>query len=323
MFATIGKCDDRLIPFDDFFISMETNGARNHNRGFSSLYVMLFVERSKSIPKGRISSEILCLQFENNKQRFTARDIEVLTMGCLAAGRGEEFMQLSIDTGYGHTVFETVKRGDLWVVQVNRGDKVVFFNHTEGEKVRKALREVDIGEAWYEKLLTDKKMPQPEQDLRAPMVASLRFKSPVGLVEGRGLVIEHSLSVNIDRGEARYGVSRKLRLRHNANGFTSSNGRGVERFLENIAKVLESSKKGEALEIDSSKGGLKYTVKTNLVKKGADVVLLDRFLIKNRPRTVHFDQEDLIEIKKINTAYEARKQWFKKHEAWFFTPRNK
>ena len=319
MFATIGKCDDRLIPFDDFFISMETNGARNHNRGFSSLYVMLFVERSKSIPKGRITSEVLCFQFENNKQNFTAKDIELLMEACVAAKRGEEFMQLSIDAENGNTVFESIKRGHLWLVQVNRGDKVVFFDSAEGAKVKKAIREVDIGEAWFERLLTIKKVWPPGLDMRPPIVASLSFGSPAGIVEGRGLIIEHSLLANFERGKTRYRVSRKLKLRHNATRSTSSNGGRVERFLEDIEKVLESSKKGEALEIDSLKDRLKYTIKTNLFKKEADVVILDSVLRKKRSLTAHFDQEDLIEIKKINKAYEAKKQWFEKHEALFLT----
>ena len=70
--------DDRLIPFDDFHLSVDTNWRAEKAGKGDALKVHVEVSRSAEDPVGSARTEVYCFGFDSDKREFSVSDLATL-----------------------------------------------------------------------------------------------------------------------------------------------------------------------------------------------------------------------------------------------------
>ena len=313
-----------LIPFDEFYVSVETNDWRARREEGVSLNVSVRVSRSAENPEGSISVDVNCFEFEAGQRMLPDADIEAFLAAGDAAREGEAFRDVVTTKTYRgdkETIYEVVEVEGKKMIRMSRGEGRAEFLPAEAVKVREALARARAGEAWFKKLLSDDEMPVPIDGARPPQAKGYYLDSSVGTVSGRGIGYEISVAANSFRSAPRYHVNHQLCLYSPEGRLNGSlSGVWVAGLLQKVSAALDAAVAGKAYSFKSGEDeGRAYTVTANLKTKEADVVLIPGEFFKGRDaERGFFGVAQLAEIRKLIDDCDDRIKWFQANEHLFF-----
>ncbi len=310
-----GAAEERLIPFDDFYIHVGIN--EQAGPASDKLRVMVRLEKSSRMPQGSTVIEVSCPDFASQNKTLEITEVADFLAACKAAANGQEYHKV-VRTGFDKTVYEVVKVSDRTRVSVLRGRQVIFAPE-DGARLKEALAKALLAEEWYRLLLRERTLPAKTAEARPPKAASIYLRSKVGAVPCDGLTYEMSLTNFGRTTDLHEFVMHGLRF---GRGSGSSSGVWVKSLLEQVALALQAAEKNAAFAFESPPTGTQeasFAVKANLMTHRADVSLAPgKFFGKNSQVEGSFGVEELAAIRELAEQGEARAKWFKEHEAWFF-----
>ena len=315
----------RLIPFDHFYVSVETNDWLNQSDEGPHLNVTIRVSRDAGDPNGSTSVEVNCYEFDADQRMLPEADLKAFLEAGDAAGNGKDFrkeVMTKTFRGERKTLYEVVSVDGKEVIRMSRGEKKVEFMPGEADRVRHALEQARSGEAWFKKLLSDEKIPSANPEAKPPQANGYYLSSSIGRISGRGIGYEISVFSHTFGRAPHYGIEHMLCLYSEdgeLNGTLS--GGWVARLLQKISIALDAVKAGRAYSFKSGEDeGQSYTVTANLDTKEADLVLHpDNFFNNRNAEKGHFGESQLAEIRKLIDGCDERIKWFKANEHLFFT----
>jgi len=314
-----------LIPFENFYVSVETNDWLNRRGEGDRLNVSVRVSRSAEDPKGATSVDINCFEFKAGQRMLPDADLKALLAAGDAAQEGKEFKEVvTTKTFRGHieTIYEVVDIDGNKVVRMSRGEDKAEFLPNEAAKVRVALARARSGEAWYKKLLFDDVLPIPKEEARAPQSKGYHLNTSIGTVSGRGIGYEVSVTSHSFGRAPKYNVTHGLCL-YSVDGQLNGtlSGGWVEGLFQKITEALEAVNVGKNYSFKSAEDeGRSYSVTANLKTKEADIVLKPGKFFKGRDaERGHFGHTQLAEIKKLIKDCDQRIDWFQANQHMFFT----
>ncbi len=313
-----------LIPFNNFFVSVETKDWLNQREEGARLNVTVRVSRSAEEPKGSTSIDVDCYEFEAGQRMLSDADIKAFLAAGDAAQKDKEFREVVTTKTYRgdkETTYEVVDVSGKKLIRMSRGEEKAEFLPREAVKVRKALAQARSGEAWYKKLLHDDAMPTPIEKARAPQSIGYFLNTPIGTVSGRGIGYEISVASHSFGKAPRYYVEHQLCL-YSVDGELNGtlSGAWVAGLLKEISAALEAVDAGKPYSFKSEEdGGRSYSVTANLKTKEADVVLIPGKYFKNRDaERGFFGHVQLAEIRKLIEDCDQRIKWLQANENLFF-----
>lgn len=317
-----------LIPFDEFFVSVETNDWMNRRDEGTRLNVSVRVSRSADEPNGSTSVEVNCFKFEADQRMLSEADLKVFLAAGDAAQGGKEFREAVMTEtfrGEKETTYEVVEADGKKMIRISRGEEKAELLPGEAAKVRIALAQARSGREWYRKLLADKTMPIPNEEARAPQANGYYLTSSIGTVSGKGIGYEVSVSSYSIGQTPRYDIGHTLCL-YSADGRLNGTlgGAWVAGLLHKISSALDAVNAGRAYSFTSGEDdGRRYSVTANLKTREADVILVPGEFFKDRdPEKGSFGVAQLADIRKLIDGCGERIKWFQAHEHLFFTSTN-
>lgn len=313
-----------MIPFDELYISVETNDWRNRKGEEARLSVAVSVSRSAEAPHGSTSVEVDCFEFESTRRMLPEADLKMFLAAGDAAQKGENFREAVMTKtfrGEKETTYEVVEVDGKKMIRVSRGEERAEFLPGEAAKVRVALVEARAGQAWFEKLLADHTMPVPNEQARPPRAEGYYVDSAIGTVSGKGIGYEVSVASHSRTEVPQYHIGHTLCLyseEGELNGTLSGNW--VAGLLQKVASALEAVNAGNAYNFTSGEDeGRRYSVTANLTTKKADVSLSPGNFFKGRnAEKGAFGQAQLADIRRLIDGCEDRIKWFQANEHLFF-----
>ena len=325
MVAMAGPCvagEERLIPMDQFFISVETNDWLKRPENRDGLSVSVSMARAAGEKAGTVKVEVDCYKFESAERGLSEEDRQMFLKAAEAATRKEAFSrQILSPTLFAkkETLFETKEMGGEWVVAMTRGENTGIFVADEGERLAKALVQARAGEKWFKELLYARKRPEPTAVAYPPRSHFFMLSSTVGKVGGRGIDYEVTVS-SFPTGEDPYHVEHWLRFGQGKDGTGSSSGEWVEVVLRRVADALVAVGRGAKYSFDSpAKEEDGFSVVANLETREAEVTIVPGSFFPDRAKkTGHFGEAQLAGIRKLLEEAQPRMQWFKDNEGLFF-----
>lgn len=320
LFGSSAFADDRLIPFDDFYVSVETNDSLNRVGKLNSLDVTVQVSRAGSAED--ISIEVNCYEFSSTRRELFEEDVKAFLEACDAATKSQDYRkEISSQTQFGrdNTLYAVLTVNQQKRVFVTRGETALFAPD-EGAKLKHALAQARAGEAWFRKLLTEQKLPAKQPDAKPPQANNYYLTSKLGEVTGEGLSYEVALR-NYRFNAVPYQMEHSLRFVTLGGSEGSSGGDWVKGMVDQIALAWNAAAKKQAYSFKSpaTRSVDKFTVTANLTTQQADVEFQPgSFFGKHSPIQGSFSKAQLAEIRQVMALSEARKKWFVEHEDWFF-----
>lgn len=317
------SADDRLIPFDDFYISVDTNWRAAKGGEGEALQLNVQLSRHGKGTTGEAEVEISCSAFSSEARQFSAMDLETFLEACVAAKKGEYFRkEILSPTLFGTTMtrFRTDPVGNKHVVRVLRGKVEVYFTTEEGDNTREAVALAEAGRLWYQLLLRAKGKlpPQMTPEAHPPMGEGLTLMSTVGSVS----VGDFAFEVGIDSWAFKKSGYRVTHALDFGNWWTQ--GAWVEGLPGTFAKALEAGKEGRPFKLETSSGKPGETavyVLTHPVSGKAEVMVIrDDNSDYRSPAFGTLGEEELAEIRRLEAEAEERAKWFEDHESLFFIP---
>jgi len=316
--------DDRLIPFDDFHLSVDTNWRAEKAGKGDALKVHVEVSRSAEDPVGSARTEVYCFGFDSDKREFSVSDLATLFESFNAASEGRIYQKEILSTtffGQANTRFEVTAVGEKPVVRVSRGEAEVSFTLAEAERTREALAHAKAAEAWYRKLLTGTELPAITAEVHPPLAHRPYLTSTVGKVSGGGFAFEIRVSSWGD-DEENYQVDRRI---GGENQEWSAEDR-VDHLIATISQAIDAGKAGETFNHQFYSGsngtGDKISVTVNPATGKADITF--KFGEHWPPRlsiaTGTFGEKELKAIRQLEAEAETRRKWFEEHKSLFHVP---
>lgn len=314
----------RLIPFDAFFVSVETNDWMNRSGEGDRLNVSVQVSRGAEKPNGSTSINVDCYEFDAHQRMLPNADLKAFLEAGNAAKDGKDYrMEVMTETFRGEqkSLYEVVLVDGKKMIRMSRGEEKAEFLPSEADNVRHALIQAKSGEAWFKKLLSDDKMPKANQEAKPPQANGYYLSSAIGTISGRGISYEISVTSHSFGTAPEYDIEHKLCL-YSADGELNGtlSGEWVAGLLQKISLALESTNAGRAYSFTSGEDeGRKYSVTANLDTKEADLILNPGTFFKDRnAERGHFGASQLVEIRKLIAGCEERTKWFQSNEHLFF-----
>lgn len=320
--AAAAGAEARLIPFDEFYLSVPVEDVTAAAGGAGGLQVAVRVSRGVQEPLGGTKVEVSCPGLSFPEQSLDAEEVAVFLEVCAAAGRGEVFRQ-EVRSGIHKTVYEAARVEGAWRVRMRRGGEVLFAPQ-EAARLKASLAQAAAAEAWYRELLTAGTPPVKTAAAHPPRAAGFFLISKLGGVRAEGLEYEVSLRNYHFKGAPKYSVTHGLRFFSLGGRHSSTSGEWVKRLLEQVALALQAVGRKEAYAFVSPQDGRdhKFTVKANLETQKADVTFEPgSYFGRHSPVEGSFDVKQLAEIREIAAQGAAREKWFAEHEGWFFESR--
>ncbi len=308
--------ETRLIPFDEFFLSVPLEDVTAAAGG---IQVSVRVSRGVQEPLGSTKVEVSCPVLAFPERSLDAEEVAVFLEACAAASRGEVFRQ-EVRRGINKTVYESALMEGGWRVRMRRGGEVLFAPQ-EAARLKASLAQAAAAEAWYRELLTAGTLPEKTAAAHPPKAAGFFLISKLGGVRAEGLEYEVTLRKFPFKGAQKYSVTHGLRYFALGGSQTSMSGAWVKRLLEQVALALQAVGRKEAFAYVSPQNGRdnKFTVTANLETQQADVTFdAGGYTGKHSPVQGSFGVKQLAEIRAIAAQGPAREKWFAEHESWFF-----
>lgn len=320
-----GTSQERLIPYDEVFINVHTKPLIDRKHKGEKLNVSVRMSKGNEDGNDSASIDVNCNGFSHLQRMMPENDLETFFEIGEAALAGKDARKEVVTKTFGGeltSAYESVRAKEGRVIRITRGAESVDFPTEEAGRVRAALEEARIGQAWYEKILVATELPKATPDARPPRSGGYYLDSQVGLVSGRGISYEITVSANAMLGDQSYGISHGLIFYENGHMAGTMSGDWIKALLHKVTLALDAAKNGSNYSFKSGKDdGRSYEVKANLGTKEADLILtLGNFFGKRRPKEAHFGVAQLEEIRGLIDEYEVRKQWFANNEDLFFSP---
>lgn len=312
--------EERLIPFDEFYLSVPVTGKLN----FDGLRVAVQMRRGVNEPVGRTGIEVVRSFISAPDHTLTAEELAALTEALNAALKEQPYRR-EVPRGKYQSVFETVKMNDHTGVRMHRQEAGLTLVEPEVTlKLKLALEQAAVTEAWLKKLLTERTLPVPTAAAHPPKAPAPFLKSEVGTVSGEGLTYEVTLSnlnsPTVPEFRVHHGLSFSSPRELSISGF----GEWVRRMMEGVALALDAVGRKEAFTCEALPDGLqghrgKYTVTANLAAQKADVVVDVRVDYGDEEPLLpgSFAVSQLAAIRKLTAQGDAWQKWLTEHAGWF------
>lgn len=326
--AAAAGAEERLIPFDSFSIYVPVTDESN-SRG---LKVKVQVDRNRVVPQGFTDIEVSCPALHSDFRTLEPEEREAFMNACTAALNGQEYRE-EIQRKSLKTVFEVVTVNGYKRVRIGRGGEV-FLIPEEGARLKEALVQAAVAEAWYKMLLTAHALPEKTAEAHPPKADGYRLQASLGSVHGEGLDYQVSLQREGYTKRKPYRVEYSV---HNASQRGNqrineiTDGEWVKRMMEQVVLALEAVGRKEAFAVEAAArkepfmvallGGRsrKFTVTANLTTQKADVSYDSIGYEGNQPpKQYSFAVSQLAEIRAVAAQEGAQAKWFAEHEGWFF-----
>ena len=163
---------EKAVPLDNFRLNMtfgdRTEGAHTY------IHLSGELEAGKDKPEFKVSylaGNITNTRNGNTTNHFTMTEDDVGTLiRVAAAAEMESPMKVEVDydnVAY-KTTYEALEQDGSWKVIMKREEWAAEFGADEGEKLGGLLDDCMSSIAWYEKLFTADKLPEPTEDARPP-----------------------------------------------------------------------------------------------------------------------------------------------------------
>jgi len=326
--AEIGFSQESLIPYDRIFVSVHTKTFPDRKHKGAKLNVSVRMSKGPEDGEDSASIDINCFDFSAGQRMMPEQDLEAFFEVSDAALAGKDARKEIVTKtfrGEKNSVYESVVDGDGRIVRMSRGEESTDFRPEEAGRVRAALAEARIGKAWFEKILVATELPEVSPEARPPRSEGYYLDSQVGLVSGRGIGYEITVSTNgMTEGQS-YHITHGLIVYTNGQMTRTMGGDWVKALLHKVTLALDAAKNGRDYSFKSGEDdGRRYEVKANPTTKEADLKLtLGNFFGKREPKEAHFGVAQLDEIRRLIDEFEVRKRWFENNERLFFTPTEK
>lgn len=325
MFGGPALCQQKLIPYDQVFIRVNTKPLIDRKNKGSKLNVAVRMSKGSEGEVDSASTDVDCYDFSSGQRMMPEKDLEAFfEVGEAALAGKDARKEVLTKTFRGEvtTVYESVDGENGKVIRMTRGEESAEFPPEEAERVRAAVVEAEIGRAWFEKILAATELPEEKPDARPPRSEGYYVDSRIGEVSGRGLSYEVSVAANAMLGNQTYRISHGLLLYTDGRMTGTMSGGWVKSLLQKVSLALDAAKDGRNFAFKSGEHeGRSYTVKSNPATKEADLVLKPSNFFKDRtPIKGHFGVEQLEEIRRLIEEYDVRRKWFEDNENLFFTP---
>jgi hypothetical protein len=321
LLAALQETRAALIPFPDFYISVETNDFLHRNKGEHGLSVHVHMAKDRENNRGKTSVDVNSFEFSAGVRAFNEDDRKMFLEASLAAKESREFAKTIVSPAFTprqiETTFESRQVDGAWRVRVIRGDEVALFAPEEGDRLRNALAEAAAGQAWFESLLTAETLPEATQQARPPRSTGYYLVSKVGEVDARGFIYRVSLNSDPFRGDVSYRPSHTIEFGRDGSDWGSMGANWPE-MLQHVAAGLEALKHNA--DYDFVAEDRKYHVQLNRETKEVDVTFARSDFFTNRTPVVgHVGAAQLQEINALIAEVPAHQAWFQQHEDLFFT----
>jgi len=243
--ATLSQARAELIPFPEFYVSVETNDFLGKDRAKNALSVTVRVAKDSENNRGRTSVDVNCYQFSAGVRGFDENDRKMFLATCLAAKEGREFASTivspAITPRHIETTFESRQVDGAWRVRVIREKEVALFDPEEGDRLRTALDEARAGEVWFQSLLTGETLPEPTEQSHPPRSAGYYVVSKIGEVDARGFIYRVSLNCDSFGGDVTYHAGHTIEFGRGGSDWGSMGGSWPE-LLQNVSAAFEALK---------------------------------------------------------------------------------
>jgi hypothetical protein len=163
--------DEAVIPYENYYIQVETNDWLNRARRpdrlrLHGIHVSVSlsgnVEHVLKDARAVVTARCIGLRDPRIDGALSAADLDALFEASASAQQNKAFRkELKSKSRFDQdvlTVIETVKDHDYSIIRIKRGTSEVFVDEMEGKRVQEALREAKIGEAWFNKLISSKEI---------------------------------------------------------------------------------------------------------------------------------------------------------------------
>jgi len=349
--AALGA-DDRLIPLDEFSISVPLTQVRNPRGLEVDVWVQRPVlepldetasreQRPVVNPLGGAGTHVQCPAIPFFDQMLRPDDQAAVMEACAAALSGQEFRK-EVERKLGmaeydyKTVYEVVTVEGAKRVRIGRrrgsegGD--AFLDPAEGARLKEVLVQAAAAEAWYKLLLKAGTVPVKAAVAHPPKAPGFTMYCKLDRVRGEGLgdAQEKGLEyvVSLQKHGFYKGVMFKVdyhllfvtmqgtqRMNH------SSGGEWVKHLMEQVALALEAvgEKQAFAFETPAEEKDHKFSVTANLAAQRADVAFDSIDFEKNHTLVKgSYAVAQLAQIRAVEAQRSALETWFAEHEGWFF-----
>lgn len=316
--AEIGVCSSKLLPFDDFYVSVETNNWMYRIEGRDGLRVTVSVMRNSEFPQGRTSVKVNCRRFPNYS--FLEEDLKVFYEASEAAHAGECFTKAIMSQTYKgkrETRFETIEEDGTWMIKVTHAGRNAVFAANEASKVREAMKQARSGEEWFKKLLIADELQEHTVNAKPPKSRGYSLSSELGRVSGGDISYVVLVSARSFSPEPQYRIEHQLAFMSNGKFTMYVTGGNVKTLLSKISEALDAIEEGVQYPINyDAKDETNYPVVANHQTKEADLTWSHKGTVTKG----HFGRQQLEAIQGLIEDYESRKKWFQDHERLFYLP---
>lgn len=312
--------EERLIPFDEFYLSVPVTGKLK----FDGLRVVVQVRRGANEPVGRTGIEVVRHVTSIPDRTLTAEELAALMEALNAALKAQPYRR-EVPRGIYKSVFETVKVNDQTRVRMHRPEqgRAVLFEPEVTIKLKLALEQALVTETWLKKLLTERTLPVKTAAAHPPKAPAGFLRSEAGKVSGEVLTYEVALrnlnSPQVPEFRVEQGLSFSIPRELSISGY----GEWVKRMMEHVALALDAVGRKEAYTFEDEPDGPeghsgKYTVTANLAAQKADVVIDMSKYLENEPLIRgSFAMAQLDAIRKLAAQGDAWEKWLTEHAGWF------
>ena len=316
--AAVAVADDRLIPFDEFYIYVPVGGAPNA-RG---VRITVRISRSTHQPEGVADIMLTLPGLRSSLPPLNSDEVSALMEACSAARNDQDYHK-EVRFDIHKTIWEAAMVDGQRQVRIRRGGEALI-SLEQVARLRESLVQAEAAQAWYEKLLTEHTLPKKTENAHPPHAASFFLISKLGEVAAEGLDYEVSLNhygAPLNEG---YHIGHEVRFFALGGNMSTSGGAWVKSMLDHVALALNAVGKKQAYQFEAPPDGPKdssgrFTVTANLTTQKADVTFEPgRFFGHHSPVPGAFDPAQLTAIRELVAQGEARQKWFSEHEAWFF-----
>lgn len=316
--ASVAGADERLIPIDEFYLSVPVNDPPAEAGKREGLRVAVRVQRSEHEPQGGTKIMVSCLGFRNSIGPLETDEVAAFLEACAAATSGQEYRK-EIRHSIHKFIYEVVTVDGQKRVSLRRGGEVLLAPE-EGARLKESLALAAAAEAWYQMLLTARTLPVKTAAAHPPKAADFILNSKLGEVAVEGLGYEVSLTHDLRWQAEPYQVTHEVKYYSHGMAVSMSSGAWVLDMLTEVSHALRAVAKGQKFEATTTQGrrGVGFTVTANLETQRADMTYDGSFTGGLSHYQGSFSKEHLAAIEKLANSGEAWAYWFSQHEGWFF-----
>jgi len=316
--AAVAVADDRLIPFDEFYLSVDCN-EEPKARG---VRVSVRISRSTHQPEGAADIKLTLPGIPSSIPPLNSDEASALMEACSAAKNDQDYHR-EVRFDIHKTIWEAAVVDGQRQVRIRRGGEALI-SLEQAARLRESLVQAEAAQAWYKKLLTEHTLPQKTESAHPPHAPRFFLIASLGAVSAEGLDYEVSLThYGAPLGDG-YRVDHGVRFFALGGSMSTTSGTWVKSMLDHVALALNAVGKKQAYQFEAPPEGPKdssgrFSVTANLTTQKADVTFQPgRHFGHHSPVEGSFDLAHLTAIREIVAQGEARKKWFSEHEDWFF-----